>query len=390
MNSFRALSIAIILLASSCSGNGNAAQKSPDTVTVASKKPNIVVPLHSQYNDAARFIAGLPVDSASEFAPLEKNDAFAGYVSEFTEDWNRFDSERIAPIAGWRKTELPVMKGENDILFYPFSGPDFLYATTLFPDADTMIMIGLEPTGKLPSARDVKQVGVAKYLDKVNTSLESFLNYSFFRTIAMRNDLASQDLNGVIHLVSLFMVKTGHTILDVQHITVNERGNVTDWINGIDGKKNDGLKIYYTGQDPYHVDVLYYFSTDLSNGVFAKNESLQNFLKKFPKWNTYLKSASYLMHEAYFSGVRSFILDRSYRILQDDSGIPYEYFSKSGFALTLYGSYTKPIPLFKNKFQQDLFDAYQKKQNVKPLPFGIGYVYLKNESNLQLGIKATQ
>lgn len=390
MNSFRAIFFAIILLTSSCSGNGNNAQKSPDTSAQVSRKPNIEVPVHREYDDAARFIAGLPVDSASSFAPLEKNVAFTAFVSEFTGDWNRFDSERIAPIAQWRKTELPAMKGENDVLFYPFSGPDFLYATTLFPDADTTIMIGLEPPGKLPSAHDVKEVGVAKYLDKVNTSLESFLNYSFFRTIAMRNDLTSQDLNGVIHLVSLFMVKTGRTILDVQHITVNERGNVTDWTNDSNGKKNDGLKIYYAGQDPYHVQVLYYFSTDLSNGVFAKNEALQNFLKKFPKWNTYLKCASYLMHESYFSDIRSFILGRSYRILQDDSGIPYAYFSKTGFAVTLYGSYMKPIPLFKNKFQQDLFDAYQNKQNVKPLPFGIGYVYLKNESNLQLALKTTQ
>jgi hypothetical protein len=390
MNPFRATIIALIVLIASCSGNGNAAQKSPDTTAQANRKPNIDVPVHRQYNDAARFIAGLPVDSASTFMPLEKNDAFTSYVSQFTNDWNRFDSERIAPIANWRQTELPAMKGENDVLFYPFSGPDFLYATTFFPDADTTIMIGLEPTGKLPSASEVQEVGVAKYLDKVNTSLESFLNYSFFRTIAMRNDLTSQDLNGVIHLVSLFMVKTGHTILDVQHITVDEKGNVVDWTNDVKGKTNDGLKIYYSGKDPYHVQVLYYFSTDLSNGVFAKNEALKDFLEKFPKWNTYLKSASYLMHEAYFSDVRSFILNRSYRILQDDSGIPYMYFSKAGFNLTLYGSYSKPIPLFKNKYQQDLFDAYQNKQNVKPLPFGIGYVYLKNESNMQLAVKTAQ
>lgn len=390
MNPLRAIFIVIILLTASCSGNGNAAQKSPDTTTQVSRKPNIEVPMRRQYNDVARFIAGLPVDSASAFASLEKNDAFASYVSEFTNDWNRFDSERIAPIAGWRKTELPAMKGENDVLFYPFSGPDFLYATTFFPDADTTIMIGLEPIGKLPSANEVEQVGVAKYLDKVNTSLESFLNYSFFRTIAMRNDLTGEDLNGVIHLVSLFMVKTAHTILDVQHIMVNEKGDVTGWTKDGKGKANDGLKIYYTGQDPYQVQVLYYFSTDLSNGVFIKNAALQNFLKKFPKWNTYLKSASYLMHKANFSGIRSFILDHSYRILQDDSGIPYLFFSKSGFHVALYGAYTKPIPLFKDFFQQDLLDAYLIKQNIKPLPFGIGYVYVKNESNMQLAIKTAQ
>ena len=31
-----------------------------------------------------------------------------------------------------------------------FSGPDFLYATSFFPNASTYVLAGLEPTGDIP------------------------------------------------------------------------------------------------------------------------------------------------------------------------------------------------------------------------------------------------
>jgi hypothetical protein len=36
-------------------------------------------------------------------------------------------------------------------MFYMFSGPDFLYAQTFFPNADTYILCGIEPIGAIPT-----------------------------------------------------------------------------------------------------------------------------------------------------------------------------------------------------------------------------------------------
>lgn len=33
---------------------------------------------------------------------------------------------------------------------YMFSGPDFLYATSFFPNASTYVLAGLEPVGEIP------------------------------------------------------------------------------------------------------------------------------------------------------------------------------------------------------------------------------------------------
>ena len=35
-------------------------------------------------------------------------------------------------------------------MLYMFSGPDFLYATSFFPNAATYVLAGLEPVGQIP------------------------------------------------------------------------------------------------------------------------------------------------------------------------------------------------------------------------------------------------
>ena len=94
------------------------------------------------------------------------------------------------------------------------------------------------------------------------------------------------------------------------------------------------------------------------------------------------------MHRPTFSIIRNLILNESEYVLQDDSGIPVQYFDTNKWDLTFYGSYIKPISLFYERHQEDLKEIYQKKSsNIQPLPLGIGYQYVKGTSNL---MKATR
>ncbi len=58
-------------------------------------------------------------------------------------------------------------------------------------------------------------------------------------------------------------------------------------------------------------------------------------------------------------------------VLQDDSGIAYKFFKKEAWDITLYGTYEKPINLFKDFYEPDLFEAFKK--DAKPLNYRIGY-----------------
>jgi hypothetical protein len=124
---------------------------------------------------------------------------------------------------------------------------------------------------------------------------------------------------------------------------------------------------------------IYYFSSDLSNGGFDPT-GFGTWIAQQPKGSAYLKAASFLMHNDWFSKVRDHLLTHSEQIIQDDSGIPYRHLDPATWNATLYGVYTGPIDLFKDSFQGDLVQAYQSDK--KPLNFGTGYKWRKGESNL--------
>lgn len=344
------------------------------------------VAVNRQFNDAARYIAGLPAEAGSEFAPLE-NAEWKKYSAEFDKEWFSYDTSRLKPILPWRKSELPDFKGENETLFYPFSGPDFLYASTFFPNAATTVMVGLEPTGKLPSATDFRtDTSITSYLNEVNTALSAFVDYSFFITKHMKVDLHKQELNGVMHMIALFMARTNHRILNIEHVSLDANGNAIAWNPNWLSHDNDGLRIYYTGRDSDFIQTLYYFSTNIGNGVLRKNLAMQKFIATLPDFDTYIKSASYLLYDTTdFSVLKSIIFAKSYRILQDDSGFPYSELKKQ-YHVQLYGHYDL-IPIFKYHSQKDFQTDYQNPQLVRPLPFGIGYMYYKNRSNLQIATR---
>jgi hypothetical protein len=96
---------------------------------------------------------------------------------------------------------------------------------------------------------------------------------------------------------------------------------------------------------------------------------------------TYLKAASYLLYDDYFSTIRDAILSNSIGVVEDDSGLPLRAFKPSVWTVTPYGNYTGPINLFKEKLQPDLTQFYASRPHA-PLPFGSGYKFNASESSL--------
>ncbi|KXJ04260.1 hypothetical protein AC249_AIPGENE1656 [Exaiptasia diaphana] len=152
-----------------------------------------------------------------------------------------------------------------------------------------------------------------------------------------------------------------------------------------------GNRYYFKRNGEEKVKTLTYFAVNLQNspyvsrgGLVAKGlETRTDFVAYLESLNinaTYLKSASYLMHRPTFSIIRNVVLSSDY-VLQDDSGIPVQFFPASEWDLTFYGNYAKPISLFSERHQEDLKEIYEG-EGIKDLPFGIGYQYVKGTSNL--------
>ena len=274
--------------------------------------------------------------------------------------------------------------------------------STFFPNADQIVMVGLEPIGDLPDMEAIGKQSLGAYLNGIQQSLYNILNHSFFRTISMAQDFTGKrvtTVDGTLHTLMLFMARTDHKVLYYEKVAVDPAGKIVPADQAQTDSTYYGTKIaFQKNSEPDSRKYLYYFQANLqdtpytarsglSTSGLAQHTDFRKYLESLDINATYLKSASYLMYRETFSIVRNLILDKSQYLLQDDSGMPIKYIDQEKWNLTFYGNYVAPINLFKNRYQQDLRSVYAKGEGVKPLPFGIGYQYVAGTSNLMLGVK---
>lgn len=368
-----------------------------DTIEVeTTEKPSY--PYNRKYNDVAQFLAGNNGDDSSLVKALEQTETFKNYQKNLDALWKKTNA-KLPVIKEWSQSEMEDINNGGGTLFYPFSGADFLHADLFFPQYDNYVMMALEPAGTFPDLLQ-KQANdtLAPYMNQLKRSMNAILGLSFFRTIAMADDFKNE-LDGTLHVLMHFMARTDHEVLWQEKVGILPNGDLTTDIESLSDSSYVGNRYYFRRNGDDKVKTLSYFAVNVQNspyvsrgGLVAKGletrTDLVNYFKKINIKATYLKSASYLMHRPTFSIIRNTILDESEYLLQDDSGIPVQFFIDGRWDLTFYGTYSFPISLFAERHQEDLKEIYQKKtETVKPLPFGIGYQYHKGTSNLMIARK---
>ncbi|MEM6752095.1 MAG: hypothetical protein AAF630_03765 [Cyanobacteria bacterium P01_C01_bin.38] len=331
----------------------------------------------AKLTDTAKLLAGMQVDSQSPLAKVQQVRGWNSHQNYYKNAWSKLENRQLAKVRKWRDKELQAVNANSSTVFYPFSGPDFLYSFSLFPKAKEMILVGLEPVGSVPDFTKLSANESAAALSKARSSLSEILQFSFFRTNDMRVDLQKQ---GVLPILYVFMARTNNRILNLQYIGLDKNAKVKQFEKGM----VPGVKISFVPQGESEPRTLYYFSTDLSNSGLKKHPELTQFVSQLNQPVTYLKAASYLMYNGSFSGIRDTILATSSHILQDDSGMPLKSFDNAKWDLEFYGNYTRPIGLFSNRYQSDLRRVYANKNDIQPLDFGIGYKFNVNQSNMML------
>ena len=98
-------------------------------------------------DDTARFLAGLPPAADLPLASLAKNPSWEQHARHFDSIFAQEDRTRLSEIRAFSKERLPE---KHQTMLYMFSGPDFLYAVSFFPSAQTYVLSGLEPVGEVP------------------------------------------------------------------------------------------------------------------------------------------------------------------------------------------------------------------------------------------------
>ena len=179
-------------------------------------------------------------------------------------------------------------------------------------------------------------------------------------------------------------------LLKQKFITVDESGNEKEIKrNQIHRQKTPGVKLTFRDRKTQEVKTLYYFSVSVSNGGLKERPPFVAFVNQRAPFNTFVKSASYLMHKDVFNGIRKIIVNNSNHIFQDDTGMPYQYLkNKEEWTGQFYGEYTKPVKDFSSELYQADLDSAYKASGKKDLPFSLGYQWSTKKQNYVLFSKA--
>ncbi|SHI29150.1 hypothetical protein SAMN02745146_0382 [Hymenobacter daecheongensis DSM 21074] len=365
-----------------------AARTTPDSVAAAPSRPSAAPAAAdtTAVQDVAAYLAGMPVSRTGELRDLVAQPAWQAFAIDADKSWASYHQTRTDKIRPWAAAELDSARQAAQTVFYPFSGPDFLNVATMFPTSQTYVLIGLEPVGSVPRRATLEN---PRLFPALKASLWSVLNFSFFRTNDMAVDLKSVELDGSLPLLMLFAARTGHQVTAIRYVQLNTQGQLLDadtaTIRKPGPKIIPGVEMQLLNESGQKKQ-LYYFSADLSDWKLGTNkEAALKYVRTLGPLVTYVKSATYLMHKTYFSKVRNLILEQSSFVLQDDSGIAMKYFRPADWQFTYYGVYKRPINLFAKQYQPELTKAYaDSAHRPRPLPFGTGYNWRQNDSNLLL------
>ncbi len=351
------------------------------TAPIAPRISSVPVTAAATVNDTARFLAGLPVSENSSLIPLTREPSWQQHAAFFNQAWAKLAARQFAGIRAWETNYLPEASGPIPVVYYMFSGPDYLYADQFFPNASTYILAGTEPIGPLPEVTRFAGPSLDSILHNLQTALNSVLSFSFFITKDMKADLDREELKGTLPIFYVFLARADKTITDITFLTLDKNGD--PHIAGPTPPRGTtpGVRITFAGAPGSAPQTLYYFSTDLSNEGIRSHPGFLKFCAQQNVGMSLLKSASYLMFEPGFDIVRNFLLTHSETLIQDDSGIPVTAFDPAKWDLHLFGSYSAPIDLFKQHFQPELQALYAQSQP-PPLEFGIGYRWSRSRSTV--------
>lgn len=364
------------------------ADEAPTPIPIESPAPQsspapaqaVAVP-SNPITDAARFLAGLPVADNSSLAGLTHTARWQAHAAAMNSAFATLDRRQLSNIRIWRSDFLAPLSTASKTCVYYFGGPDFLYADTFFPDCTTYILVGLESVNSMPDLLTVQPAALESTLENIQISLNTILQFSFFKTKDMREDFGRGELQGVLPILFVFLARTGKVIQSVEYVSLDRGGQLTKA-----GSAPHGVKIAFVDPANGVEKVLYFFSTDLSNDGLKSNPAVLRFTEQQGQANCFLKAASYLMHEGHFDTVRSFLLGDSLTIVEDDAGIPVKYFAPDKWTLRFFGSYTAPINLFKQYYQPELRQLYET-SSPKTLTFSFGYQWNRHNSSLILAVR---
>ena len=270
------------------------------------------------------------------------------------------------------------------IVVYPFAGGDLSTALTVYPEADEITTLSLEPAGdpRALSRLDDKQVKSA--LTVVAKELASLYRSSYSKTMNMIGAMRGAKLPTQLIFGLSALAIHGYEPVAMRYFRLSAQGDIQyltdadfaaiDKISDI-GKRNQALsnvEIKFRKQGSTREQTYRHIMANLDDKHLKAEPAALLHLEKKGKVAGMTKAASYLLSFGEFSAMRKYIIEHVEWMVSDSTGLPPKYGTPAGFEYETFGTYEgSNMPVGADVTPQ--WRAIYKQQPKRPLTFRFGY-----------------
>jgi hypothetical protein len=323
-------------------------------------------------------VVGACADGA---APAVKAEVYAGHCKAVRAAQDDYKKQWFASASEFFKANVPA--GLPKAVVYPFAGGDLGTALTVYPDADEITTISLEPAGDPRALGRLSEKELQAALPTVSKELASLYRYNYEKTMDMISAMTGARLpTQLIFSLSALWIH-GYELTSMRYFTLTPEGDVR-YLTAEDTKKLDALTNLNKRNREYgnvelrfrkqggREQVYRHLLANLDDEHLKSTPATLAHLEKKGRVAAMTKAASYLLTFDNFKGMRKYLVDHVEWMVSDSTGLAPKYGTPAGFEYEMWGQYdVSNMP--EGKWITPQWTALYAAQPRRPLKFRFGY-----------------
>jgi hypothetical protein len=335
----------------------------------------------------------LAVGACADIPPPDgfPKDVLEKHCAEVRKAQQDYIDKWVKPASAFFATHVP--KDIPKTVVYPFAGGDLSTALTVYPDADEITTMSLEPAGDPRDLAVLKGKELTAALKKVAYELSFLYRVNFSNTINMIDAMRAGKLpTELIFALSALWIH-GYEVTQLRYFKLDDDGTIHyldqadvdaagDPLKVTPEKRNRvfaNMELQFHKQGGGRTQVYRHLQVNLDNEHNQADPRVMKHLEAKGQIAAMTKAASYLLSWESFSIIRDYLLNHAVWMVSDATGIAPKWGKPAGFEYETYGGFVAPHIPAGNGISKDWREEFAAEPH-RDLPFRFGY-YDKHSTN---------
>ena len=308
-------------------------------------------------------------------------EAQAGYLAQWVRPAHSFFIEHVP-------SDIPRK------VVYPFAGGDLSTALTVYPDADEITTISLEPAGDPRDLGHLKGGELDRALKKVEYELKFLYRVNFSNTINMIDAMREGSLpTQLIFGLSALKIH-GYEVVALRYFRIESDGSI-HYLDDAEvaaapapakARPNVRNRVFANVEVQFkkpngRVQVYRHIQQNLDNEHLKADPRVLKHLEAKGTIAGMTKAASYLLSWDSFSVMRDYLIGHATWMVSDATGVAPKWGKPAGFEYETYGEFVGPHIQAGGSIAKDWRAEFETEPK-RELAFRFGYYDKKNANHL--------